>query len=52
MRIGVLAVQGAFAEHERAFADIGAETFEIRQLRDLEQPCDALVLPGGESTAP
>ncbi len=50
MRIGVLAVQGAFAEHERAFADVGAESFEIRQLRDLERPLDALVLPGGEST--
>ena len=50
MRVGVLAVQGAFAEHERAFADVGAETFEIRQRRDLERPFDALVLPGGEST--
>ena len=50
MRIGVLSVQGAFAEHERAFADVGAETFEIRQLRDIEQPFDAIVLPGGEST--
>lgn len=50
MLVGVLAVQGAFAEHERAFEDIGAKTFEIRQLRDLERPFDALVLPGGEST--
>lgn len=50
MRVGVLAAQGAFAEHERAFADVGAETFEIRQLRDLARPFDALVLPGGEST--
>ena len=50
MRVGVLAVQGAFAEHERAFADAGAETFEIRQARDLARPLDALVLPGGEST--
>ena len=50
MRVGVLSVQGAFAEHERAFADVGAETFEIRQRRDLERPFDALVLPGGEST--
>ena len=50
MRVGVLALQGAFAEHERAFADVGAETFEIRQRRDLERPFDALVLPGGEST--
>ena len=50
MRVGVLALQGAFAEHERAFLDVGAETFEIRQRRDLKRPFDALVLPGGEST--
>ena len=50
MRVGVLALQGAFAEHERAFSDVGAEPFEIRQRRDLEHPFDALVLPGGEST--
>ena len=48
-RIGVLAVQGAFAEHEAAFARLGAECFEIRQGSDV-QACDALVLPGGEST--
>jgi 5'-phosphate synthase pdxT subunit len=29
---------------------LGAETFEVRQLRDWEQPKDALILPGGEST--
>lgn len=50
MRVGILAVQGAFAEQASAFARAGAETFEIRQLRDLERPFDALVLPGGEST--
>ena len=50
MPVGVLAVQGAFAEHERAFRDVGAETFEIRQRGDLDRPFDALVLPGGEST--
>ena len=32
------------------FRSAGAETFEIRQLADLERPMDALVLPGGEST--
>ena len=50
MQIGVLAVQGAFIEHERAFRKAGADVFEIRQLRDLDRPLDALVLPGGEST--
>lgn len=50
MRIGVLSVQGAFAEHERRLRERGVEVFEIRQLRDLDAPFDALVLPGGEST--
>lgn len=49
-QIGVLAVQGAFAEHRQILEKLGAETFEIRQLRDLEQHFDGLVLPGGEST--
>lgn len=49
-QIGVLAVQGAFIEHERILQSLGAEVFEIRQLRDLERPIDGLVLPGGEST--
>ena len=48
--VGVLAVQGAFAEHERAFEEARADTIEIRSLRDLDNPLDALVLPGGEST--
>ncbi|WP_050698528.1 pyridoxal 5'-phosphate synthase glutaminase subunit PdxT [Anaeromassilibacillus senegalensis] len=50
MRIGVLAVQGAFVEHEAMFHQLGAEVFEIRQKRDLDRPFDGLVLPGGEST--
>ena len=50
MRIAVLALQGAFIEHEQMLQKLGAETFEVRQLRDWEQPKDALVLPGGEST--
>lgn len=49
-QIGVLAVQGAFIEHERILQSLGAEVFEIRQLRDLERTIDGLVLPGGEST--
>ena len=49
-RIGVLAVQGAFVEHRWILERLGADTFEIRQLRDLEQDFDGLVLPGGEST--
>lgn len=50
MRIGVLAVQGAFAEHIAALKRLGAEAFEIRQLFDISQEFDGLVLPGGEST--
>jgi 5'-phosphate synthase pdxT subunit len=49
-QIGVLAVQGAFIEHERILKSLGAEVFEIRQLRDLDSHLDGLVLPGGEST--
>ena len=49
--VGILAVQGAFAEQARAFEEAGAKTAEIRSVLDLELPFDALVLPGGESTA-
>lgn len=49
--IAILAVQGAFAEHERIFRCLGAKTLQLRQLSDLSLPFDALVLPGGESTA-
>ena len=50
MRIAVLALQGAFIEHEKMLASLGAECFEIRALSDLNRPFDGLVLPGGEST--
>ncbi len=50
MRVGVLALQGAFIEHIHLLEDLGVSTFEIRQLKDIEQDFDALILPGGEST--
>ena len=50
MRVGVLAVQGAFVEHIRVLKRLGVDVFEIRQLKDLDQRIDGLVLPGGEST--
>lgn len=50
MRIAVLALQGAFIEHEQVLKRLGAETFQVRQLRDWQQPKDGLILPGGEST--
>ncbi len=49
-RIGILALQGAFAEHKQMFAELGVESLEIRQLADLNQTLDGIVLPGGEST--
>ena len=48
-RIGVLALQGAFAAHAAALQRLGTHTEEVRVAADIEQ-CDALVLPGGEST--
>ena len=48
--IGVLAVQGAFIEHERMLESLGAECFEIRKASDAERDMDGLVIPGGEST--
>lgn len=48
--VAVLAVQGAFIEHERRLEELGAHCVELRQARDLDQPFDRLVLPGGEST--
>jgi 5'-phosphate synthase pdxT subunit len=50
MKVGILALQGGFAEHTSILQKIGAETFEIRKKQDLEQPFDKLVIPGGEST--
>lgn len=50
MRIGVLALQGAFIEHERMLRELGADCFEIRQLRDISGQIDGIVIPGGEST--
>lgn len=49
MRVGVLAVQGAFAEHIDMLSRLGAETVELRHKCDI-RALDALVLPGGEST--
>lgn len=49
MRVGVLALQGAFIEHAKILNQLGAEAVEVRipsQLSDL----DALIIPGGEST--
>ena len=50
MATAVLAVQGAFAEHEAKLAELGEKCVELRQAADLAKPFDRLVLPGGEST--
>ena len=47
--IGVLAMQGAFAEHLRALEAAGAKTRLVRTREDIEG-LDGIVIPGGEST--
>lgn len=49
-RVGVLALQGAVREHVEAIRDVGGEPVLVRLPADLEN-LDALILPGGESTA-
>ena len=49
MKIGVLALQGDFAEHIHMLHGIGAETAEVR-LPDHLEGLDGLIIPGGEST--
>lgn len=50
MRIAVLALQGAFIEHEQILSNLGVSTTELRQRSDLLRSFDGLILPGGEST--
>ena len=50
MKIAVLAVQGAFEEHEKVLRELGAETVQLRKASDLQGHFDGLILPGGEST--
>lgn len=49
MKIGVLALQGAFIEHIKILRDLGVEAVEVRLPADLEG-LDGLIIPGGEST--
>ena len=53
MKIGILALQGAFVEHEKMLAQLGVESIELRNLEDFQQhqsDLSGLILPGGEST--
>ena len=47
MTVAVLALQGAFIEHEHVLEELGVKTVELRQAADLDQPYDGLILPGG-----
>jgi 5'-phosphate synthase pdxT subunit len=49
MKIGVLALQGDFAEHLAVLSRLGASACEVRLPEDL-QGLDGLIIPGGEST--
>ncbi len=49
LRIGVLALQGAFAEHVKSLRKCGAEAIEVRKVAHL-QGLHGLIIPGGEST--
>lgn len=50
MKIAVLAVQGAFAEHCKAGTRTGSGSSRTRQKADVLQSYDGIILPGGEST--
>jgi 5'-phosphate synthase pdxT subunit len=49
MKIGVLALQGAVAEHIRSLEAAGAEAVAVKRIEELEE-LDGIVIPGGEST--
>ena len=53
MKIGILALQGAFEEHANVLEKLGVVSVEIRNLDDFQQvqsDLSGLILPGGEST--
>jgi len=49
MKVGILAVQGAFVEHEKMLRSLSVEPVEVRLPEHLEG-LDGLIIPGGEST--
>ena len=49
MKVGILALQGAFREHREVLDALGVDTVEVRVPEQLDA-LDALILPGGEST--
>mgnify|MGYP000458874824 CR=1 FL=1 len=50
MTVAVLALQGAFIEHEHVLEELGVKTVELRQAADLDQPYDGLD-PAGRGKA-
>lgn len=51
MTIGVLALQGAFIEHQKMLKKLGVDSFQIRKASGLDKKMDGIILPGGESTS-
>lgn len=49
MKVGVLALQGAFIEHKKKLERLGADVVEVRLPQDLDG-LDGMIIPGGEST--
>jgi len=50
MQIGILALQGAFREHQQMLDECGIKSIQIRKPGQLDE-IDGLIIPGGESTA-
>lgn len=50
MKIAILALQGAFAEHRQMLDRLGIDSFLVRNAADWQQPKQGLIIPGGEST--
>ena len=49
MKIGILALQGAFLEHQQMLEKLGVSTVQVRLAAQLDD-LDGLIIPGGEST--
>tara|TARA_B100000927_G_scaffold71085_1_gene56474 strand:+ start:412 stop:993 length:582 start_codon:yes stop_codon:yes gene_type:complete len=50
LKVGILSFQGSFLDHSKSVSEIGFHPLLIKQSKDLDS-IDALILPGGESTA-
>ena len=50
MNIGILALQGAFIEHQKMLSQMGIDSSLVKKTSDLDK-IDGIILPGGESTS-